>query len=152
MPFKICSSLFPQYRRTAVPDFAQNVLNRGVLFLLLMLAVCNFANIKDVPIIYTLIFFCASSNSHFYLCRGYNQAKNYMAFKKDIKSVLQKTWLYNIIQVPLSLSNSILLTVDTIMLSALAGLQSTGVYSIALFMIALLNISKRSLTQISLRQ
>ena len=138
------------YRRTAVPDFAQNVLNRGVLFLLLMLAVCNFANIKDVPRIYTLIFFVLPPIATFIYVAGIIKPKIIWPSKKDIKSVLQKTWLYNIIQVPLSLSNSILLTVDTIMLSALAGLQSTGVYSIALFMIALLNISKRSLTQISL--
>lgn len=138
------------HRRTAIPDFSQNILNRGILFLLLMLIICNFIVIGNIPRVYTLTFFLLPPIATFLYVVGIVKPKIAWPSKSAAKRILQQTWLYNLVQVPLSLSNTILLTVDTIMLSAISGLTSTGVYSIALFMISLLNISKRSLTQISL--
>lgn len=138
------------HRRTAVPDFAQSILNRGILLLLLMLVICNFVDIGNIPRVYTLTFFLLPPIATSLYVIGIIKPKVTWPSRSAAKKILQQTWLYNLVQVPLSLSNTIFLTVDTIMLSAISGLTSTGVYSIALFMISLLNISKRSLTHISL--
>ena len=105
---------------------------------------------NNIPRVYTLIFFILPPiATTLYVSRIIKPSLQWPS-RATIGKIYKKTFLYNLVQIPLSLSNVILLAVDSIMLSSLAGLASTGVYSIALFMISFLNVSKRSLTQISL--
>ncbi|MEC8627658.1 MAG: polysaccharide biosynthesis C-terminal domain-containing protein [Bacteroidota bacterium] len=145
-----CMAISSVHRRTVVPDFAQNVMNRGILLILLLLVFLNSMDIPNIPRVYTLIFFILPPiATTLYVSRIIKPSLQWPS-RATIAKIYQKTFLYNLVQIPLSLSNVILLAVDSIMLSSLTGLASTGVYSIALFMISFLNVSKRSLTQISL--
>lgn len=145
-----CMAISSVHRRTVMPDFAQNVLNRGVLFILLGLVFIQGLTIPDIPRFYTLIFFLLPPVATVAYVGLFIKPSLRWPSKTTIASIYKKTFVYNLVQIPLSLSNVVLLAVDSIMLSSLAGLASTGVYSIALFMISFLNVSKRSLTQISL--
>lgn len=145
-----CMAISSVHRRTVIPDFAQNVMNRGILLILLLLVFLNSIVITNIPRVYTLIFFILPPiATTLYVIRIIKPSLQWPS-RATIVKIFKKTFLYNLVQIPLSLSNVILLAVDSIMLSSLAGLASTGVYSIALFMISFLNVSKRSLTQISL--
>ena len=145
-----CMAISSVHRRTVIPDFAQNVMNRGILLILLLLVFLNNMVITNIPRVYMLIFFILPPiATTLYVSRIIKPSLQWPS-RATITKIYQKTFLYNLVQIPLSLSNVILLAVDSIMLSSLAGLASTGVYSIALFMISFLNVSKRSLTQISL--
>ena len=145
-----CMAISSVHRRTVIPDFAQNVMNRGILLILLFLVFLHSIDITDIPRVYILIFFILPAiATTLYVSRIITPPLQWPS-RSTIVQIYKKTFLYNLVQIPLSLSNVILLTVDSIMLSSIAGLVSTGVYSIALFMISFLNVSKRSLTQISL--
>ena len=145
-----CMAISSVHRRTVIPDFAQNIMNRGILLILLLLVFLNSIDITNIPRVYTLIFFILPPiATTLYVSRIIKPSLQWPS-RATIAKIYKKTFLYNLVQIPLSLSNVILLAVDSIMLSSLAGLASTGVYSIALFMISFLNVSKRSLTQISL--
>ena len=145
-----CMAISSVHRRTVMPDFAQNVMNRGILLILLFLVFLNSIDITNIPRVYTLIFFIIPPIATTLYVSQIIKPTLQWPSRRTITEIYKKTFLYNLVQIPLSLSNVILLAVDSIMLSSLAGLASTGVYSIALFMISFLNVSKRSLTQISL--
>ncbi|HAB89902.1 MAG TPA: hypothetical protein DCF84_05140, partial [Bacteroidetes bacterium] len=145
-----CMAISSVHRRTVMPDFAQNVMNRGILLILLLLVFLNSIDLTNIPRVYTLIFFIIPPiATTLYVIRIIRPSLQWPS-RRTIAEIYKKTFLYNLVQIPLSLSNVVLLAIDSIMLSSLAGLASTGVYSIALFMISFLNVSKRSLTQISL--
>ena len=145
-----CMAISSVHRRTVMPDFAQNVLNRGVLFILLGLVFIQGLTIPDIPRFYTLIFFILPPVATVAYVGLFIKPSLRWPSRATIASIYKKTFVYNLVQIPLSLSHVILVAADSIMLSSLAGLARTGVYSIALFMISFLNVSKRSLIQISL--
>ena len=47
-----CMAISSVHRRTVIPDFAQNVMNRGILAILLILVFLNSIDVKNIPRVY----------------------------------------------------------------------------------------------------
>lgn len=154
-PFTVMWSvktLYEAYARSfykiTVPKLVNELILR-VLFLILILAYAYF-NWSNNAFIggYTLVFFVSTLILIIY--SNYQRRINF-SFKfvktgmKDIKELI----VYGFYAILNTAGSTIVTKIDIIMLSSLAGLDKTGIYTIAMFMGSVIETPKRTLTQIS---
>ena len=145
LTFEVYSSVL---MRIAVPKFIREILLRVLVVLVYMAYALGYVDLNGFVAGFVIVYGIAMFTTFFYVSRiGSISLRHDPAF---ITKPLRKDFLfYTSIILLGSLGSSIVSKIDVFMISGEMGLASTGIFSIAFYMIAIVDIPSRSISAIS---
>ncbi|MEG1572291.1 MAG: polysaccharide biosynthesis C-terminal domain-containing protein, partial [Bacteroidales bacterium] len=150
--FMIYQGVFETYSnvlmRIVVPKFVREVLVRVLLILAILLYYLQIINLTGFIMAYVIIYGIAALVNLFYVARiGSISLKH--NFKYVDPPLRRQIGSYTLFFVFASLGSLVVSKIDVFMLSSQVGLTATGIYSIAFFMSAIIEIPARSVSAIA---
>ncbi len=149
--FMIYQAVFETYSnillRIVVPKFVREVLIRILTVIAYFLYAFNIINLDWLVISYVAIFAIAALINLLYVAHIGNIS---FGSKTTIRKPVKKNILYfTLYMILASIGGNIVLKIDVFMVSGMIGLSATGIYTVAYFMAAIVEMPARSLFGVS---
>ncbi len=149
--FMIYQAVFETYSnillRIVVPKFVREILVRILTVVAYLLYAFDIINLNWLVISYVAIFAIAALINLLYVAYIGNIS---FSSKTTIRKPVKKNILYfTLYMILASIGGSIVLKIDIFMVSGMIGLSATGIYTVAYFMAAIVEMPARSLFGIS---
>lgn len=143
------SSISTSYYRIVIPNFLNNTFNKILGVITIISFVYLGYSLRSFVIYYLSSYYLVIVILLFFYIIFVIKPKLIVSSFAKLKENITSTFKYSLYQVFTNISGVIVFSIDTIMLSSMAGLKYTGIYAISYYIASVIEIPRKMLTDIS---